>query len=279
MSAATKIEWTDRSWNPVRGCSRISPGCENCYAERQAGRFSGEGWPFHGYASLTSAGSRWTRKVSLIPDALEEPLHWKKPQRIFVNSMSDLFHEDLPFEHIAQVFEVMIKARWHTFQILTKRAARLVEFRDWWCPGRFVAFPDNVWIGVSVEDQARADERIPFLLQTPAVVRFLSCEPLLGPVTLCAGEHPAAEPCWLDRKAVGWVIVGGESGPGARPMRLDWAQRIVDDCRAAGVAVFCKQLGAKPVEFLTPLKLKDRKGGDPSEWPQSLAVREFPEVR
>jgi len=305
MSAETGIQWTDATWNPVRGCSRISPGCEHCYAETMAGRFSGAGRPFDGFATLTKSGARWTRKVALVPSMLDAPLRWKKPRRIFVNSMSDLFHESLSALDIGRVFEVMERCPQHTFQILTKRADVMREFMQ----AEYATEPPprNVWLGVSVEDQQRADERIPHLLATPAALRFLSVEPLIGPVDLgLAGTMPKdISPRYApvsDR--IGWVIVGGESGLGARPCALEWIERIVEECETADVPVFVKQLGAFVVsEWRTappdmmkgavPANMRatngeawawragldDRKGGDVTEWPENLRTREFPTVR
>lgn len=467
MSEST-IEWTDKTWNPIRGCTRVSSGCVNCYAERTAARFAGPSQPYEGLVSVRSkvsglrydnprgAGSwsepRWTGKVAFVEDKLDEPLRWRKPARIFVNSMSDLFHEDLTNEQIAAVFSVMAAASHHTFQVLTKRPKRMREFFAWleseWpkqepgnegqpldanvvheyrrdvgcIPDWFVrngedfpaAWPlPNVWLGVSVENQKAADERIPQLLATPAAVRFLSVEPLLGPVDLRGwGDDAPAAPTadtpatwadfvwpewvphdqrrqiegfwgkgygrspasWLadhvqqrvpatgstvtvevdahgwaqvdkmassgltgrylhawnnigriicsDGKVVyasgghgagwlskwlpvgngdystvlHWVIVGGESGPGARPCDLAWIRRVVDDCKSADVPVFVKQLGAAPVTNLAPtaetrdgpngkrqmrmtadfVTVGDRKGGNPDEWPADLRVRQFP---
>jgi protein gp37 len=304
MGQTTGIEWTDATWNPVRGCSRVSEGCRNCYAERTAARFSKSDLennnngdqPFHGFVTRVNGHPAWTGKVELVEKHLHDPLHWKKPRRIFVNSMSDLFHEALLDTDIIAVFRVMGACPQHTFQVLTKRPERMLELlsqRRWrdlgqgyfaplirneGCDGDARYLP-NVWLGVSVEDQATADERIPLLLQTPAAVRFVSYEPALGPVYLlpvCTG---------LD-----WVIVGGESGPGARPFDLKWARSTIEQCKAAGVACFVKQFGAKP--FYRPeypngntkgetafLDLKSKKGGDWDEWPADLRVREFPEVR
>lgn len=199
-TTTTEISWTDRTWNPIRGCSRVSEGCRFCYAEGVAYRFSGPGQPYEGLARKVNGRAAWTGKVRLVESALTEPLSWRKPARIFVNSMSDLFHEHVSDEFIAAVFGVMAAAPQHTFQVLTKRAERMREVvsalsvelvrectlkltgrmirGDWMLP-----LP-NVWLGVSCEDQQRADERIPLLLQTPAVVRFVSCEPLLGPIDL-----------------------------------------------------------------------------------------------
>lgn len=292
MADNTSIEWTDATWNPVRGCSRISPGCGGpnhqggCYAEKIAARFSGPGQPFEGFAERTAHGGRWTGKMALVDDMLTVPLHWKKPRRVFVNSMSDLFHADLPDEAIDKVFAVMALAPQHTFQVLTKRADRMrqylsnsrVPFRideaaatisnrhafdaDFW------PLP-NVWLGVSVEDRDRKT-RIYDLRATPAAIRFLSLEPLLEDL----GE--------IDLTGINLAIVGGESGPRSRPFALEWARSIVAQCKAAGVACFVKQLGAKPgdrqsaAHYHELLRLKDKKGGDMSEWPEDLRVREFP---
>jgi protein gp37 len=255
----TKIEWADRTWNPLRGCSKVSEGCRNCYAIRVAHRFGGPGQPYEGLTQASPNGPNWTGKVELVPDALEQPFKWHKPQRVFVNSMSDLFHPEVPYDFIHRVWETMAGAEQHTFQILTKRPERM---RDWvrkhgTIIGTELPALPNVWLGVSVEDQRAADERIPLLLQTPAAVRFLSCEPLLGPVGL--GKwllspgwtpsyydpdnihgHPNPEPT---NEHIQWVIVGGESGPGARPMHPDWAISLRDQCQAAGVEFHFKQWG------------------------------------
>lgn len=280
----TKIEWTDEVWNPVTGCSKVSEGCKNCYAERFSHRF---GW----------TKKPWTvgnaeENVKLHPERLEQPLRWRKPRKIFVNSMSDLFHEQVPFEFIDKVFAVMALSPKHTFQILTKRPKRMLEYfksvderaRYFTAlPNRSVDYESgricellrnstpgtppidrkwplsNVWIGVSVENQKVADERIPLLLQTPATIRFLSLEPLLGPIDL-SGYKPFDGECFCQDKTVGckprlandcpesavdWVIVGGESGPRARPMHPDWVRSLRDQCQQAGVPFFFKQWGGK----------------------------------
>lgn len=328
MSANTSIEWTDKTWNPTRGCSVVSPGCVNCYAMKQAHRFSG-GWAA-GLTKSTKAGPQWTGVVRTVEDALLEPLSWKKPQRVFVNSMSDLFHEDVPDAFVDQVFATMAAGNRHTYQILTKRAERMrryisdpaLEERihwasldrfghtedfdsqvDSWVYGRWPL--PNVWLGVSVEDQQRADERIPLLLQTPAAIRFLSCEPLIGPVDLKEffdNGHESNGPAgWVPGPIPDWVIVGGESGPHSRPFDIAWARSIVQQCKAANVACFVKQLGAEPFDWdsseptgrfrtnpetgrrqmeLRARRLcRDRKGGDPCEWPEDVRIRQFPEVR
>jgi len=214
MATNSAIEWTESTWNPVTGCTKISPGCKNCYAERMAERLQLMGQP--NYAKGF--------ELTLQPQALELPLRWKKPQRIFVNSMSDLFHEDVPLDFIVRVFEVMRRAHWHEFQVLTKRAeqVRILSRSLDWAP--------NIWMGVSVED-ARYAFRVDCLRRTGAAVKFLSIEPLIGPV----GE--------LDLCGIHWVIAGGESGPGARPMKREWVVDIRRQCRAAGVAFFFKQWG------------------------------------
>lgn len=278
---ATSIEWTDMTWNPIRGCSRVSDGCRHCYAEAIAARFSNPGNTFHGFAERTPEGPRWTGAVTLLRDRLNEPFHWRAPRRVFVNSMSDLFHEALSFEDIDKVINVMALNSRHTFQVLTKRPERMAQFmrhqRDYEWP-----LP-NVWLGVSVENQACADERIPLLLQTPAAVRFISAEPLLGPIDLSSPVLEADCDGYLD-----WVIVGGESGAEARPCRLSWIRSIVQQCQVARVACFVKQVGSRPLaeskhdsplpDVVCVATRADRKGGDPSEWPEDLRVREFPEV-
>lgn len=301
MSDNTKIEWTDRTWNPVRGCSRVSEGCRNCYAERFAARFAKPGEPFHGFVD----DGKWTGRVELVPEKLAEPLSWRKPARVFVNSMSDLFHESLTDHEILKIFDVMHHASRHTFQILTKRPERM---RRWFEKkhermNRPIAWRNewplpNVWLGVSVENQ-EAMHRVRDLQMTPAAVRFVSAEPLIGPLDFY--PHLGLSMIGgVDVDPINWVIVGGESGPGARPCRLDWIASIVRQCKDAGVAAFVKQLGANiidrrgsqgrdeygmwpyavPSEFIdeefTKVKLWHRKGGDPSEWPEALRVREFP---
>ncbi len=269
MADKSKIEWTDASWNPIRGCSRVSEGCRNCYAERQAARFSGHGQPYEGLAKLVHVGrelragdridgmeARWTGKVELAEDQLEIPLHWRKPRKIFVCSMSDLFHESVPDDWIARIFYIMEQAEWHTFQILTKRAWRMLDWYRWWTGGK-QRFPQSatpallpsVWLGVSVEDQKTADGRIPLLLETPAAVRWVSYEPALGPVNFqCIKEN---EENYFDslsgirsiRPCLDWVVCGGESGPGARPMHPGWARSVRDQCQTARVPFFFKQWG------------------------------------
>lgn len=239
MGDKTGIEWTDATWNPIRGCSRVSEGCRNCYAERVAARFSGPGQPYEGLAVMKNGDPRWTGIVRLIEDRLPDPLKWKKSRRIFVNSMSDLFHENVQDSWIRLIVRIMQDASQHIFQILTKRPERMAK---WSCFGHDSL--KHVWLGVSVEDQATADERIPLLLETPAAVRWVSAEPLLGPVDFQRfQEHlpPAVHLGWLDD--IDWLVCGGESGPGARPMHPDWARSARDQCVAAGVPFFFKQWG------------------------------------
>ena len=213
MSSTTSIEWTNSTWNPVTGCTRVSVGCDNCYAERLAKRLKCMGNPryTHGF------------QVHLHNDLLTLPLKWKKPRLIFVNSMSDLFHEKVPFDFIKSVFVTIQSTSQHTFQILTKRAKRLAEISD------SLPWPDNLWIGVSIENQS-AVWRADYLRQVPASIKFISFEPLLGYLQLSLDD-------------IRWVIVGGESGPYARPMDLDWARSLRDQCNEANVAFFLKQLG------------------------------------
>ena len=234
MSGSTAIEWTDATWNPVTGCTKISPGCDRCYAERFSERFRGtEGHPFEVGFDLT-----------LRPERLDWPLGWRSPRMIFVNSMSDLFHKNIPSDHVSRVFDTMERANWHTFQVLTKRSSLMRDFlRRRYGKRRG---PSHMWFGVSVED-AQRKSRIRHLQDTPAGVRFLSIEPLIGPI----GK--------LDLDGIDWVIVGGESGPGARPMKVEWVREVRNQCSKNGVAFFFKQWGG----------LRPKSGGrelDGREW-------------
>lgn len=356
----TSIEWTDHSWPVVNGCRRVSPGCENCYAERLTATRLSRTPKYKGLAVMKApppkvlrrdradggvelrahqapGRPRWTGEARLWEPHLDMPLRLRKPSRIFVCDMGDLFYEGVSNEDIATIFGVMAACPQHTFQVLTKRPERARAWFDWiatltreeneqqekedgeplteeeaFTPSdtsmshmrnviadRFCdlgmnegdprpPWPlPNVWLGVSVEDQQRADERIPILLDTPAAIRFVSAEPLLGPVSLnpadlgCVG-HLAET---FGNPLINWVIVGGESGPGARPMDLSWVYRLVFQCAGAGAACFVKQLGARPAAFMTqggqyvPITYQDRKGSDPAEWPEGLRVREFPNER
>lgn len=247
MGDKTTIEWTDATWNPVRGCSIVSKGCTNCYAMRQAHRHANRGGAYEGLTKLTNGGPVWTGAVRLVPELLGLPLRWRAARRIFVNSMSDLFQEAVPYAFIDQVWGTMAAAPQHVFQILTKRPERMRDYLlDRLRVGGIIAQPlSNVWLGVSAEDQKAADERIPFLLETPAAVRWISAEPLLGPITLerpIVNDDALRERVWLEE--LGWVVAGGESGPGARPMHPDWARSLRDQCVAADVAFFFKQWGS-----------------------------------
>ncbi len=297
MGDKSKIEWTDATWNPTVGCSVVSPGCTHCYAMKMAARLEAMAmaarprWtPAHrngqmlahymGTTKRVNGNAVWTGKLALAPDhILTAPLRWKRPRRIFVNSMSDLFHENVPDEWIDKVFATMALAPQHTFQVLTKRAERMHQYlrNEYWAlEGRI--FPHwvrfgaerfgtafmapqtlqlplpNVWLGVSAEDQKRADERIPHLLQTPAAVRFVSAEPLLGPMVIAPYLHDSDcrmitttyDPCTCSEPRevhLDWVIVGGESGPNARPMHPHWARSLRGQCYEAGVPFFFKQWG------------------------------------
>jgi len=310
VSDGTKIEWADATWNPVVGCTKVSAGCDNCYAIRTAHRMAANPNPLvsQAYAG-TEAGGEWTGKVNLLSDRLDQPLKWRRPRRIFVNAQSDLFHEAVPDDFITRVWAVMTLAPQHVFQILTKRHARMrsllsaPRFQDdvWRAAtvlmgergidkGRHFAWPlPNVWLGVSVEDQRWADIRIPALLDTPAAVRFLSCEPLLGPMdlqmavprpctcgpgqTFLIGEtraHKTGCPA-LRWPFPDWVVVGGESGPNARPMHPTWARSLRDQCASTGVAFHFKQAGS----VLAREWGCNGKGANPDEWPESFP-REYP---
>lgn len=293
-TTSTPIEWTDRTWNPCSGCSKISPGCARCYAETIAERFRGSVAFPNGF------------DLTLKPGKLVEPLGWRTPARIFVNSMSDLFHEGVPFDFVDAVFGIMAACPDHTFQVLTKRAERMLEWAnqlqtddDGWGVGhlghRLLALvseactalpgydqdehgifydelanrvPDNawplpnVWLGVSVEND-RFVGRIDDLREAPAVVRFVSFEPLLGHI----------DPAELNLDDIDWIIIGGESGSGARPLRLEWVRELADVGRAYGCAVFVKQLGTA---WARENGARHKKGGEMSEWPEDLRIREFP---
>ena len=219
MSAHSDIEWTDATWNPVRGCTKVSPGCKHCYAETFAERFRGvKGHPYEQGFDL-----------KLVPEKLTEPFSWRSPKLVFVNSMSDLFQDGVPDNYIEAVCRVMVTAKWHTFQVLTKRSVRLRELLSG--RFRFAAGQDHIWWGVSVEDRKYGLPRIDDLREAPAKVRFLSIEPLLEDL----GR--------IDLSGISWVIVGGESGPGARPMRREWVVSIRDQCRIQRVPFFFKQWG------------------------------------
>lgn len=381
----SNIEWTDQTWNPVVGCTPVSPGCLNCYAATMAVRLegmakkklkaaNGQGSKLAAYAprvvdpngkehrgaipdavrersktvriaEVRGGRAVFTGDVRLVPERLADPLKWSKPRMVFVDSMSDLFHESVPDQFIRLVFAAMSWAGHHTFQVLTKRPERMAAWfadeendlsscqAEWVVNGPDDKTPTgrhrigrrgttgsingaphalgegnkwplpNVWLGTSVENQAAADERIPHLLKCPARVRFLSCEPLLEAIDLAdlvrrvgKGEHhysalecdvDAADDDW-NGATVNWVIVGGESGRGARPCDVGWIRSIVEQCKASGVPCFVKQLGKHPLDFGALVwpggvrpggghpMLKNKKGGDPAEWPEDLRVRQMP---
>jgi len=318
MAKRKPIEWTDATWNPVRGCKPVSPGCANCYAELMTGRLEAMGQD--GYAGLTKPGTGKKRflfngQFRTAPDRLGDPLRWKKPRMVFVNSMSDLFGEGVPFEFVAAVFGVMAACPQHTFQVLTKRADRMLEFFQWivgqgeelvdsvgehpgpntsaegvacmvwynetvpiekWVPQSLydkTPWPlPNVWLGVSVENNDYVT-RIEKLLKAPAAVRFLSLEPLLGPIDIVSSWGDAIREHGALAVPIDWVIVGGESGPHARPCGLRWIADIVVQCKDAGMQCFVKQLGSNACDGGKRIKLSG-KGGDPTEWP--AACREWP---
>lgn len=262
MADGSKIQWTDATWNPVTGCSVVSPGCTNCYAMKLAGTRMRHHWSREGLTDSSKAGPVWNGQVRFNEQWLDQPLRWRKPRMIFVCAHGDLFHENVSDEWIDRVFDVMAKAKQHVFQVLTKRPERV---RDWMT--REEPLP-NVWLGVSVEDQQRADERIPHLLATPAAKRFVSYEPALGPVDFSP---------WLAK--ISWLIAGGESGPGARPFDIAWARSTVEQCQESGVACFVKQLGALPKSGMwlgAEMGIRAPKGDDMAEWPEDLRVREMP---
>lgn len=309
MRRATKIQWTQRTWQVTSGCREWSPGCLNCYARLDARRMGSN--PNEKvrkrYAALVVLQNnrlRWTGEVRQLPEQLHVPMHWRAPTRVFVNSLSDLFQEGVSFEYIAAVFGVMAMCARHTFQVLTKRPDRMRAWFGWIAEqaaargldprtecvvearahGVTNGFRDvanawplpNVWLGTSVEDQRRLDERLPELLQVPAAVRWLSCEPLLEAIDLSA---------WIAGGGIHWAVIGGESGRGARPFHLAWARSLLAQCRRARVLPFVKQLGAQVLgrdcehgRAEEPCGFVDRKGGDMREWSEDLRVREMPEV-
>lgn len=292
----SNIEWTDVTWNPVTGCSRVSEGCRNCYAEAMARRIAGmertSGVRPQRYLPVVNHVG-WNGRIIMHDDRLYEPLRWRKPRRVFVCSMSDLFHEGVASEFVRDVLDVVRRCPQHTFQVLTKRPENILEKTD----GIDTHIP-NLWIGASVEDQATADARVPVLAQVPAAVRFLSVEPLLGPVDLrplllrrslghCTGcqelkdegathqeetiEHPS--------RAVHWVIVGGESGRAPRPCHAEWIRPVFDGCYCANVPVFVKQSGSNFWVGGRRQRVYDKKGGRPEYWPTWMRRREWPAGR
>lgn len=336
----TNIEWTDKTWQVTHGCSKVAAGCANCYAIRDAHRMAGNpnpkiSGPRQGLTKVWASGEvsatkhrrviDWTGVVRTAPENLDKPLRWKKPQRIFVNSNSDLFHPDVPFEFIAAVYGVMAACPRHRFIILTKRPERMLEFYEWsvapaqlgfrasdtWraaaashkvmMPGKLYAkiLPADGWqnaagepadvlpnviTGASIANQPDADRIIPIILQVPSACRAISLEPMIGPVYLQQNwtshvgtfEDVMADDYKARCPKLDWVIVGGESGPNARPCDVAWIRSIIQQCKAAAVPVFVKQLGSYDPLRGTAMGRKDKKGGDPSEWPEDIRVREMP---
>ena len=284
MGAKTEITWTDSTWNPVTGCTPVSAGCDNCYAARYAKRRMGDFGTRYMLLTGEELGARKFSEIRPHPNRLDIPLRWRKPRRIFVCSMGDLFHESVPTDFQELVFRTMISASQHVFQVLTKRAfamqAAIPVIMHRICGPHWV-MPKNIWLGVTAENQATADERIPLLLKTPAAVRFVSVEPMLGPIMIDTflGDLPednegAPYPGKLD-----WVICGGESGPNARPCYIKWIESIVSQCKSSGTPCHVKQLGAYPVWAGTetrPIAPARGKCNYPEEWPEGLRVREIP---
>jgi protein gp37 len=288
----TKIEWTEKTWNPIIGCSKISPGCQNCYAEKMAGRLSMiemkktppkkiEDWAYPKVVSGYRGKGIWSGKTAFVESALEKPLHWKKPSMIFVCSMSDLFHESVSDEWILSVFDIIKSCPQHTFQVLTKRPERMKEFyRKHWPviskDGNYI--PDNLWLGVTAENQEMATKRIPVLLSIPAAVRFVSVEPMLARMNL-APYLPEADPnIWPyesqaeyisriardDKSKLDWVIVGAETGHSRRPCKQEWIDDAVEQCEESGVPVFVKKINDENGKVIADHKY-------PREWPNERA--------
>ena len=264
---STGIQWCTETWNPTTGCDRVSPGCDHCYALTMAKRLKGMG-----QAKYQTDGDPRTSGpgfgLAVHPDALDVPLHWRKPKRIFVNSMSDLFHPKVPTAFIAAVFDVMAQTPQHTYQVLTKRAPRMRSLSRGATFGEGWPLP-NVWLGVSAENQEQADARIPALLETRASVRFVSAEPLLEPIHIPYTVREDRMPAAPD-----WLIIGGESGPGARPMDPAWARDLLAQAAHLGIAPFVKQLGAVWAHG----RSKHDHGGEWDDWPADLRVRNFPAI-
>ncbi len=270
----TKINWSEFSWNPIVGCSHVSAGCDNCYAEKMAYRLACMDMPFY---DMVQEEGQWNGRTEFVKSALDKPLHWKKPRKIFVGSMGDLFHKSVPFGWIDRVWDIMHLADWHTYQILTKRPKVLYEYCEEKQRG---TWPKNIWLGVTAENQAMADKRIPILLQIPAAKRFVSIEPMLGEVNLeetsigqsigpcdqCGKMKGSSEcGCCMGIPSLDWVIVGCESGPKRRECKIKWVRSIVEQCKEAGVKIFVKQL-----------EVGGKVTSDMEQFPKTLQVRQFP---
>lgn len=262
MPGPTSIEWATRTWNPTTGCDKVSPGCAHCYADTFAERW--RGIPGHPYEQGFD--------LRLWPGRLDVPLRWRKPQRIFVNSMSDLFHEDVPFAFIDRVLDTIWQAEQHVFMVLTKRPEIAADYFASYpgIAGSLCELPPNLWLGTSIENR-RFVGRADHLRQVPAAVRFISAEPLLGPLLgPWTGHYTGPD---LNLTGIDWLIVGGESGGHARPLRVEWIDALAHAADAAGVALFVKQLGAR---WARAQRASDAKGGEPADWPAHLRVRDFP---
>lgn len=291
MSNNSKIQWTESSWNPIVGCTKVSDGCYHCYAINKSHRCAACG--IKQYVDITEKHGNtieWTGEIRCIPELLNKPIEWKNPRRIFVNSMSDFLHKDVPMEFLASMWNTMSIAHQHTYQLLTKRADRLSilhteefrlariedyvmrNYRNWqW-------YLSNVWIGVSVENQRRAYGRLP-LLATMNVggIRWISAEPLLEKTDLFFHfTSPYLYGTGEKKPEFNWVVIGGESGPGARPFEIDWARSIISKCKEFGIPIFMKQVGSNAFENGKRYRTKHRKGGDPAEWPEDIRIREYP---
>lgn len=275
----TKIEWTEETVNPVVGCTRRSPGCKNCYALRFAVRLSknpslpdDEREKYASVVHKVDGKWDWTGKIALFPQRLDAIAKWRKPRSCFMVSMGDLFHDNVPEIYIVNVFESMKDAGTHTFQVLTKRPKRMLELVRDMRPHFGAKYPvfqpwpiPNIWLGVTTEDQQRADERIPHLLQTPAAVRFVSVEPMLGPVDLRPAHNAAYDAGVCQVVKASWIIIGAETGPGRRPCRIEWVRDLVQQCKTAGVACFVKKL-----------EIDGKITNNMADWPADLRVREYP---
>ena len=311
MSQKSSIEWLDggATWPVIRGCSKCSEGCDNCWAIRDAHLHAGSPHPkarahFEGLTVIQNGRPNWSGTVRLDESVLDWPLRWKQPRKVFVASSADLFHERVTLAMRKRVFNVMREAPQHTYLILTKRAEEMFCFFRWWIMQNVEQLPANWWPGVSVENQQRAEERVFWLRKIPSSLRWISYEPALGPIFWegilrdwcpeCCRLH---KPGWHDcptpecdgrPRGINWVVIGGESGPGSRPFDLAWARNTITQCKAAGVPVFMKQMGRYPEETVIAPRdghqwqrrvvLADRKGSDPSEWPEWARVREYPRV-
>lgn len=269
MGDHSKIEWTDATWNPVLGCDRVSAGCAHCYAVGAVARMAAHPNPKIAAANadlterIPNGLLDWTGVVRCLPERLEQPMRWTRPRRIFVNSLSDLFHPAVGGDFIDAVWDVMARTPRHLYQVLTKRPCRAANYLR----ARQLVLP-NVWVGTSVEDEVSAAARLPVAATFCAAVRWVSYEPAIGRVEWSE---------YLDGGRFGWVVVGGESGPGARPFHVEWAYAAVAACRAAGAAVFVKQLGAQPTLAAAPWRIRDGKGAVRADFPPDLDYMEWPE--